>query len=110
MEDLIKNIRTLLKSAKLVYDAKDFTSATILYFKAAFSMADYILLKSQGVSPKDHSERFRMLQDSFPDLYLFLDKYFGTYRDTYSLTIDKETCDKVREGVNKIVNKYKIPL
>ena len=107
-KDLIKNIKTLLESARLVYKAKDYTSATILYFKAAFVVLDLILLKARGKTPKDHTERFRMLQSSFPDLYLFLDKYFKIYRDTYSLSIDKETCDKVRENANKIIKKYKI--
>lgn len=107
-EELVKNIKTLMKSAELVYSTSDYTSATILYFKAAFSILDYIILKSEGKTPKDHTERFRALQKSFPDLYEFIDKYFRIYRDTYSLTIDKETCDKVKNGIRQIIEKYKI--
>ena len=109
-EDLIKNIKTLMDSARLVYGVSDYTSATILYFKAAFTILDLILLQSEGRTPKDHTERFRMLQKSFPDLYEFIDKYFRIYRDTYSLSIDKETCDKVKNGIKQIIEKYKIPV
>lgn len=108
--ELLKNIKTMLHSAELVYSNKDFTSATILYFKVAFSVLDFILLKSEGKSPKDHTERFRMLQERYPSLYEFLDKYFKIYRDTYSISIDKETCDKLRENVKKIIERYQIPV
>lgn len=105
---LLKNIKTILDSAELVYSNKDFTSATILYFKAVFTILDLILLRSEGKAPKDHTERFRMLQDKYPKLYEFLDKYFGVYRNTYSISIDKETCDKVRENVKRIIKEHKI--
>ncbi|MBW2981325.1 hypothetical protein KY343_00465 [Candidatus Woesearchaeota archaeon] len=108
MGELTENIKKILSSAELVYSNKDFTSATILYFKAVFSVIDLILLKSEGKAPKDHTERFRVLEKSYPDLYEFLDKYFKIYRDTYSTTIDKETCDKVKENVKRIIERYKV--
>jgi len=43
-DELIKNVKTILKSADLVYTNKDYTSATILYFKAIFSILDFIIL------------------------------------------------------------------
>ena len=107
-DELLKNIKTILGSAELVYVNKDYTSATILYFKAVFSILDYILLKFEGKTPKDHTERFRMLQDKYPELYGFLDKYFSIYRSTYSISIDKDICDKLRENVKKIIEEYKI--
>ena len=108
--ELLNNIKTFLKSADLVYKSKDYTSATILYFKSIFVVFDLIILKAQGKTPKDHTERFRILQASFPDLYETLDKYFSIYRDTYSLTIDKETCERVKNAVNKIIEAYTIPI
>jgi len=93
MAELLKNIKQIFNSADLVYSHKDFTSATILYFKAAFSILDLILLQREGKTPKDHTERFRMLENSYPKLYEFLDKYFKIYRNIYSISIDRETCD-----------------
>jgi len=109
-QDLLKNIKTLLKSADLVYNTGDYTSATILYFKAAFAILDLIILRATGNSPKDHSERFRILQKSFPDLYDFIDKYFKIYRDTYSITISRSVCDEFKKNVRQIIERYKIPL
>lgn len=109
-EDLLNNVRMFLKSAKAVYDLNDFTSATTLYFKAVFVVMDYISLESIGKTPKDHTERFRILEQNFPDLYRFLDSFFQIYTKTYSYTIDKKTCDVVRENVERIIKKYKIPI
>ena len=103
--DIIKNLKN---SAEIVYKTGDYTSATVLYFKLLFVVLDYIIFKEKGKAPKDHSERFRILQANFPSLYLILDKYYPIYRDTYSLTINKETCNEVKENVNSIIKKYKI--
>ncbi|HLC57802.1 MAG TPA: hypothetical protein VJH95_04475 [Candidatus Nanoarchaeia archaeon] len=107
-DELLKNIRTILSSAELVYSTRDFTSSTILYFKAIFLVTDLLLLRLKGKTPKDHTERFRMLESSDKNLYEFMDKYFKVYRDTYTLAIDKETCDKLRENVKRIIKQYKI--
>ena len=105
---LKENIKMILKSADLVYSNNDYTSATILYFKALFGILDLVLLKTQGKAPKDHSERFKMLQVYNPDLYEIIDKYFKVYRDTYSISIDKETCEVIKKNVRRIIEKYKI--
>ena len=107
-KELLKNVRTIFKSAELVYSTNDFTSATVLYFKALFGVLDYVLLKSRGKSPKDHTERFSMLKEYEPELYEFLDNYFRIYRNTYSTTIDRLTCEKVRKNVTGIMERYKI--
>jgi uncharacterized protein (UPF0332 family) len=109
-EEILKNIRLILSSAEMVYANKDYTSATILYFKAAFLVLDHILLEKEGKTPKDHTERFRMLEKKYPELYEFLDKRFKTYRDTYSISIDKQKCEKVREDVKDIIKRYKIQI
>lgn len=106
-EGLIKNLKSFLNSAELVYASGDYTSATILYFKTLFTLLDLLILKGEGRIPKDHTERFRILQEKFPNLYLLLDRYYPVYRTTYSLTIDKQTCEEIRENVKKLIEKQK---
>jgi uncharacterized protein (UPF0332 family) len=108
--NLIKNIKIILDSANTIYNTRDYTSSTILYFKALFLILDYILLIKEGKTPKDHNERFRLLQTSFPELYDILDKIFPIYRTTYSLTIEKIKCDLVIKNVKQIIERYKIPI
>jgi len=107
-QELVKNTQTFLKSADLVYQTGDYTSATILYFKTLFSSLDYIILKKEGKVPNDHEERFRILQTQFTSLYSVLDSIFRIYRSTYRTTVSKEDCEKVRKHVREIVEGYKI--
>ena len=94
------------KSADNVFKEKDYTSATILYFKTWFAVQDFFLLKEIGQSPKDHSERFRLLEKNYQEEYKELDKEFSTYRDTYSKIVDKETCERIKNIVeNEIIYK-----
>jgi uncharacterized protein (UPF0332 family) len=102
-EELINNIKTFFKSAELVYQNKDYTSATMLYFKTLFVALDLIILRKLKKTPKDHTERFRILERDFPEEYFSLDKYFSVYRSTYSTTVDKDTCEEIRNYVNKTV-------
>ncbi|MDP3765354.1 MAG: hypothetical protein Q8R04_02475 [Nanoarchaeota archaeon] len=107
-EDLINNIKNFRNSAEVVYRTGDYTSSTILYFKYLFVVLDFIILQKIGKTPKDHTERFNILKENFSELYLFLDRYYVIYRQTYSLTIDKSTCDEVKKNVERIIKEYKI--
>ncbi len=106
--ELIKNIKMFWGSAELIFNNKDYTSATILYFKCFFVLLDYIIFKKLQITPKDHTERFRILELNFPEYYEILDKYFQIYRDTYSLTIEKEKCEEIRKHVSRIIKEQKI--
>jgi len=105
---LKENIQNFLKSANIIYNSGDFTSATILYFKCLFAVLDLIILKNQGKVPKDHSERFKILEKNYPSFYELLDKLYSLYRDTYSLKINKENCLRVRLNVERIIKEQKI--
>ncbi len=103
-----KQIMVFKTSADTLYQSKDYTSATILYFKTLFAIQDKLLLEEIGESPKDHTIRFRKLEIHFPELFKELDKEFSTYRDTYSKIIDKTTCDRIKRIVENDIKKYKI--
>ncbi len=104
-EELLNNIQTFFNSAEIIYKNKDYTSATTLYFKTIFVAYDLFLFKHNKITPKDHTERFQVLKKQFPNEYFKLDKYFGVYRNTYSTTIDKETCEEIRNYVKDFINK-----
>ena len=107
-ESLIINIRSFKSSADMIYSAKDYTSAAILYFKCLFVALDLIILQKKGKSPKDHTERFKVLKEDFPELYSILDKHYPLYRQTYSLMISKAACTEVKKNVERIIEECKI--
>jgi uncharacterized protein (UPF0332 family) len=105
-EELLNNVKTFLKSAELVYTAKDYTSAVMLYFKALFVAYDLLLLRKAGKAPQDHSERFQLMREHFPEEYDLLDRYFSVYRSTYTITIDEATAKEIRNYVKKSITKH----
>ena len=104
----VEQVLQFKSSADLLYQANDYTSATILYFKALCAIHDYMLLKKTGESPKDHGARFRLLEKHFPDLYHELDLEFTTYQDTYSKVVDKDTCTRIKKRVENGLKRYQI--
>tara|TARA_Y100000310_G_scaffold315063_1_gene365196 strand:+ start:1327 stop:1647 length:321 start_codon:yes stop_codon:yes gene_type:complete len=92
----MKPYNRVFSSAELVLKNQDYTSATILLFKTIFVALDHIIEKKVGRTPKDHTERFRILQKEFPEYYVKLDTSFSIYRDTYTKTISKEICEDVK--------------
>ncbi len=105
---LKKNIINFMGSAKLVYDKGDYTSAVVLYFKAIFAVFDLVILREKGMTPKDHSSRFRVLKDNFLEFYNWLDKNYEVYRNSYRVAIEKEVCDKIKEYAERIVEEQKV--
>ena len=106
--DLLENVQNFMKSARLVYDSGEYTSATVIYFKALFSLFDLIIFKEKGAISKDHSDRFRKLEEIYPACYNWLDKNFEIYRNSYSTKIGKENCDVIKEYVEGIIAEQNI--
>jgi uncharacterized protein (UPF0332 family) len=107
-KNLMENIRNFMNSAKKIYADSDYTSAVVLYFKALFCILDLIILRKKGFVPKDHSDRFRILEKDFPEFYLIIDKNFQIYQNSYSKSINKEVCDRIKENVERIAKEQKI--
>ena len=51
-----------------------------------------------------------MLETSDLKLYEFLDKYFKIYRDTYSISIDRGTCEVIKDYAKRTIKEYKIEI
>ena len=107
-EELIANIKKFWNSAELVYNSKDYTSATILYFKCWFVLLDYVILKNKRIIPKDHSERFKILNTGFKKYYYQIDRQYPLYRQTYHSSIERTKCDNIRIIVKEIIHEQKI--
>ena len=97
-----------MRSADKIYETEDYTSSAVLYFKALFSVLDLIVLREKGFIPKDHSDRFRILQKDFSELYIIIDKRFHIYQGSYKGSIEKEACDRLKEDVETIIKEQNI--
>ena len=80
-----------------------FKLAVTAYFKAITQICDLIILRKRGFAPSSHADRFRILEKDFSSIYNSVDSVFKTYQDTYSMPIDKESCNLVKNEIKKII-------
>lgn len=85
------------------------SEAATNYFKALFAVDDAAISRI-GKIPRDHTERFAMLEANFPTLYRITDRLFSTYRRTYTKDLEKEEVALVKKRVEEAFTHAKIPL
>jgi hypothetical protein len=103
MEELEKTFIEEYEGASEELEKQRFKNATILFSKALFAICDLIIFQGLKKLPKNHTERFRILEEKFPDVYPVVDSIFNDYTDAYSKPILKETCVNIQNGIKKII-------
>lgn len=78
-------------------------SAITLYFKAVAVACDLIIFRKIRKISSSHSERFRLLERHFPQIYVSVDDVFKYYQDTYSKTVSVEHCNKIKGVLREIL-------
>ena len=79
------------------------------YFKSLSAVNDF-LLETLNLKAKDHSDRFRLLEQNFPDSYEITDKMFVVYRRTYTAEISKEELAILRKNLENAFKNAKIQI
>jgi len=86
-----------------------YKNAAILFSKALFALSDLLIEQKLHKLPKNHSERFRLLEKYFPDTYKIVDEIFSHYTDAYSQPILEETCTQIKNGIKTITGTENVP-
>ncbi len=102
---LEENIREFYTQGEESLTKQKYNAAVSLFFKALAVLADWHLLKTKGRIPKSHSERFRILEEKYPELYELLDKDFPVYQDSYQIKISKEIAVVLENDVRTVAQK-----
>lgn len=102
-EQLLDNITEYLESAKDDKAKGRINSALTLIFKAMSVMTDLFILKEEGYIPSNHSERFRVLETKYPDLYKILDKDFPVYQSSYRIKLTAEHLKVFEDDLKRII-------
>jgi len=86
----------------------EYNTSVTLFFKAMASLRDLNILIDKGFFPANHSDRFRILQREYPDLYLKIDNDFTIYQTSYRLKLDKNTSEVLKHDVEALFEKLRI--
>ena len=101
-EELIQTFLEEYKGAKDELNKGRCKNSAILFSKALFAACDIIIQNKLNKLPKNHTERFRILEQYFKEIYVIVDEIFDKYTDSYSKPILKETCEAIKHGIKKI--------
>ena len=83
-------------------DNNRYKNSTILLSKSMFALCDIMIYNKLKKLPKNHSERFRILEEYFQEVYKIVDRIFSNYTDAYSKPVLKETCEEIKNGIKEI--------
>ena len=104
MEDLLKNVKEFLESGRENLSKNRFNAAVSDFFKAIVILCDYLIYKEIRVIPKNHNERFLLLERYFKDIYKKVSEFFRTYTKSYNLRLEKEKADELGRYANELKN------
>ena len=109
MEELEETFLEEFEGAVEQLGKEKYKNAAILFSKSLFALCDLIILSKLKKLPKNHRERFRILEEYFPFVYSVVDPVFSHYTDAYSKPILRETCEKIQDGIKKIIKNKELP-
>lgn len=109
-EILEKTAREYFFSAEDELAKERYNSAVVLFFKALVALADLYILQETGSTPSSHTDRFRIAQKDFPEIYNFLDKDFPFYQNSYVQLMSKELAEVIKDDAKIMAGKTKIGL
>ena len=102
---LAKNVREFYREGNSALQRSSYNSAASLFFKALAVIADWHILLKEGFIPKSHTDRFRILEQKYPEIYKILDKDFPAYQDSCSIGLRTETAEVIRDDLQKVAKK-----
>ncbi len=99
---LIDNFKEYFELGESAFKKGKYNSATTLFFKAIAALSDIYILRKEGRVPSSHSNRFRILEEKYPDIYKVVDRDFPFYQDSYTKRMDEESAKLRKEDAENL--------
>jgi hypothetical protein len=109
MEELESTFLEEYAGAAEQLEKERYKNAVILFSKSLFALSDILIYQRLKKLPKNHNERFRILEEFFPEVYEQVDALFTQYTDAYSKPIIKESCEAIKNGIKHIIATNEVP-
>ena len=109
-EILEKTAKEYFYSGTDEFSKNRFNSAVVLFFKSLVAFIDLFISQKTGKTPSFHTERFRITESKFSDVYNLLDKDFPFYQDSYVQVMSKELVEVIKNDAKIMAKKTKTEL
>lgn len=104
---LLDNFSEYYEQGLSAFKDKKYNSAATLFFKAMVALCDIYILRKEGRSPTSQTDRFRILEQKYTEIYKLVDRDFPFYQDSYTKKLSKESAELIKndiEQIKKILN------
>lgn len=102
MDEIKLNAIEFLESGKDNIKKHRWNASVSDFFKSIVTFSDYLLYNEFKILPKNHNERFQLLEKYYPDIKEKITGLFEIYRDSYNLRMKKEDALKMEEYEDEI--------
>ena len=92
-------------SAKLLLNLSKYKSALVLFSKSLFALTDCVIFNKYKKLPKNHSERFRILEEKEYETYKIIDGVWSRYIDSYSKPAVKDSINLLKKAISEVIKK-----
>ena len=99
---LLENAKEYYNGALEAEKKANYNTSGTLYFKSFASLLDYYIYLEKGIIPKSHTDRFRILEKDYPDLYRKIDGDFEFYQKSYRERLTKEACEVLKKDAREL--------
>jgi len=102
MKELLENANEFLESGRENFNKKRYNVSASDYFKSIVIFCDYLIYNEIKRLPKNHSDRFNLLNLYFKKEYEIVSSLFKKYVKSYNLKMNREDCIELGEYANEI--------
>jgi uncharacterized protein (UPF0332 family) len=102
MKQLLINAMEFLDSAEDSFKKRRFNASASDFFKTIVVFCDYLVYKEIKRLPKNHADRFNLLEIYFKDIHKNVKLLFKIYTGSYNLRSTKEDVIKLRDYANEL--------
>lgn len=102
MDELLDNIDEFLESGKDNLKKERFNVAISDFFKAIVISCDYLIYQKMKILPKNHNQRFSLLEKYFKKIYENVSSLFKIYTKSYNLRLSKNEAIKFKNYANEL--------
>ena len=101
MESFVKKAQNFYVLGRIAEKLGMNSESASNYFKSLSAVNDYLLEKI-NLYASDHTERFKLLKENYPDIYKITDKLFAVYRRTYTNELSEEELKRMKKQIEEV--------
>ena len=104
MRVLIKNAIEFFESGKDNLEKRRYNASVSDFFKSIVVFCDYLIYEKTRILPKNHRQRFKILENYFEEIHKKVQSLFEDYIKSYNLSSTKKEAEELKKYANELKN------